>query len=214
MKLIWIVALLGLSLSAFAERVRTLTVDDKKMYPVYLMMGRSTVLSFEEKPKKVVIGNKNYYELEFVEGKSHITLQPQGNVTTNMFVYGAKNVYGFILKTRSVGGYDDLIKVKWKDDKKFKRVKGKLLKVPFFKEKIINKSIYLGKLKIFVKRALKIKKDSYALDLEFLNTGKNKVNLDNIRIQQKEVKDTLKIQRSFLKKIILALEKSLDFDYS
>jgi hypothetical protein len=96
---------------AHAGVVRTIYVDSKTMSPIHLKLGESTLLRFNEKPKKVVIGNANYFNVEFVE--SDVTIQPLGRNSTNLFVYCEDHTYGFLL---NVGpqGYDDLVLVKWK----------------------------------------------------------------------------------------------------
>ncbi|MEK6774183.1 MAG: hypothetical protein AABY64_09595 [Bdellovibrionota bacterium] len=80
-----------------AGTVRTAYSDGVTMLPVNLRMGQSTILRFFEKPRKVVLGNSNYYSVEFID--NDLAIQPLGAVTTNCFVYGVKNVYGFILRT-------------------------------------------------------------------------------------------------------------------
>lgn len=96
--------------SAAASSVRTLGVNNGSMAPVYLRMGKSTVLRFTEKPKKVVIGNQNYYGLEFIE--NDVAIQPLGSVATNLFVYTENHTYGFLLTPGE--RYDDLVFVRWR----------------------------------------------------------------------------------------------------
>ena len=98
------------AISAFASQVRTLGVNNETMAPVFLKMGKSTVLRFVDKPKKVVIGNKNYYGLEFIE--NDVAIQPLGSVATNLFVYTEHHTYGFLLTPGEK--YDDLVFVRWK----------------------------------------------------------------------------------------------------
>jgi hypothetical protein len=95
---------------AFASNVRTLAVDNQAMAPVFLRMGKSTVLRFPEKPKKVVVGNQNYYGLEFID--NDVAIQPLGAVGTNLFVYTEGHTYGFLLTPGE--RYDDLVFVRWK----------------------------------------------------------------------------------------------------
>ena len=112
---------------ALAGRVRDIHSNDRKMNPIYLSMGQSTVLRFEERPRKAVIGNRNYYNLEFVVGSKDITIQPLAQVSTNLFIYTKNKTYGFILRPRSHGPYDDLVNVYWKEGPKIFRVKAKIL---------------------------------------------------------------------------------------
>src|SRR5688572_1194457 len=81
---------------AMAGQVRTLYTNDRMMRTVYLAMGRSTILRFDEKPKTAVIGNQNYFNVEYIG--NDLTIQPQGIVATNLFVYTESQTYGLILK--------------------------------------------------------------------------------------------------------------------
>ena len=109
---IWISILLCVPVVARAGGIRTVQVNDKKMQRIYLKMGRATVLRFASKPKKVVIGNQNYYAVEFID--NDLTIQPQGRVATNLFVYTPYRTYGFNLRVCSNCRSDDLVFVKWK----------------------------------------------------------------------------------------------------
>ena len=55
-----------ISVSAFAGKIRTIEVSSKRMESIYLKLGQSTVLRFRETPKKVVVGNQNYFSVEFI----------------------------------------------------------------------------------------------------------------------------------------------------
>ena len=85
------------------------------MNPVHLGMGQSTVLRFQDKPRKIVLGNKNYYNLEFIKGQQDVTIQPLATVKTNLFVYTERKTYGFLLHPLARGVYDDLINVYWRE---------------------------------------------------------------------------------------------------
>ena len=110
----WLCLLIGLFTSQvlFAGTVRTVSVNNGAMAAIYLRMGKSTVLRFSEKPKKVVVGNQNYYGLEFIE--NDLAIQPLGAVATNLFVYTQNHTYGFLLTPGE--RYDDLVFVRWKYD--------------------------------------------------------------------------------------------------
>lgn len=105
---------LGLALlvspNLFGSSVRSVAVNNDAMAPIFLKMGKSTVLRFIDKPKKVVIGNQNYYGLEFIE--NDVAIQPIGVVGTNLFVYTEHHTYGFLLTPGE--RYDDLVFVRWK----------------------------------------------------------------------------------------------------
>ena len=78
------------SLNSFAGQIRTIHMNPDKMRLVNLRMGQSTVLRFTDKPKKIVIGNQNYYSVEFIE--NDVTIQPLGRVKTNLFIYPPQEV--------------------------------------------------------------------------------------------------------------------------
>ena len=99
-----------LPITSFAGRVRTLPANSQEMSTIHLMTGRSTVLRFSSPPKKVVVGNQNYFSIEFID--SDVTLQPLANTTSNLFVYGDGFNYGFILKVDGASDYDDLVFVR------------------------------------------------------------------------------------------------------
>ena len=101
--------------AALSGSIKEARIDDNKMQPVTLRMGKSTILRFEDKPQKVVVGNQNYLNIEYIA--NDVTIQPLGRVTTNLFVYTKKRVFGFILTVSVSGDYDDLIKVFWQKSK-------------------------------------------------------------------------------------------------
>ena len=99
-----------MSSAVWAGTVRTVGVNNGGMTPIYLKMGKSTVLRFVEKPKKVVIGNQNVYGLEFID--NDVAIQPMGPVATNLFVYTQTHTYGFLLTPGE--RYDDLVFIHWR----------------------------------------------------------------------------------------------------
>ena len=121
MKLFVVVCvLLCCPLTAIANGIRTVQVNANKMQLIYLKMGRATVLRFTAKPKKVVIGNQNYFSVEFID--NDLTIQPQGKVKTNLFVYTPYRTYGFILRVCNSCRADDLVFVKWKSNYQWPKV--------------------------------------------------------------------------------------------
>lgn len=107
--------ILSYSVEIFAQRkeIREVDTNDHLMKVVNLTMGRSTVLSFQEKPVKVISGNSNYFNVEFVG--NDLTLQPLAPVETNLFVYTEKGTkFGFLLKVGPVYLYDDILYIRWK----------------------------------------------------------------------------------------------------
>lgn len=116
--LAWV--MLCCSTVAIASSIRTVQVNDRKMQLVYLKLGRATVLRFTAKPKKVVIGNQNYFSVEFID--NDLTIQPLGKVETNLFVYTPYRTYGFVLRVCSSCRTDDLVFVKWKSNYQWPKV--------------------------------------------------------------------------------------------
>ncbi len=110
-----------LSINSFAGKIKTITVGPYKMGTVYLSTGRSTVLTFERPPKKIIVGNSNYFNIEFTG--IDVTIQPLSNIESNIFIYTDKLRYGVILKPGNPKKYDDLVYLKWKAPKKVKKKK-------------------------------------------------------------------------------------------
>jgi hypothetical protein len=162
-----------ISVSAFAGKIRTIEVSSKRMEPIYLKLGQSTVLRFRETPKKVVVGNQNYFNVEFIG--NDITVQPQGAVKTNLFVYGEYHTFGFILNAGSYSQYDDLVNVRWKSPRLRLKKKRKL------SQKNVRKKISLkSKIICETKSITEIKPNVYVLDFKIINQGKKVVNIKDI----------------------------------
>ncbi|MDH4468013.1 MAG: hypothetical protein QE271_08145 [Bacteriovoracaceae bacterium] len=113
-KLVLVCFVMG-SVNVYAKRkeIREVFTNDHEMKAINLTMGRSTVLSFNDKPVKVVAGNSNYFNIEYVG--TDLTIQPLAKVETNLFIYTqSKNKYGFHLKVGALQNYDDMVYVRWK----------------------------------------------------------------------------------------------------
>ncbi|MCB0308574.1 MAG: hypothetical protein KDD48_04325 [Bdellovibrionales bacterium] len=108
-----------------AGHVRTITLDGRNMKTVYLSLGQSTIVRFPEKPNKVIVGNTNFFNVEFVE--TDVAIQPKGITNSNLFVYGQERTYGLLLKVKSGRHYDDLVHVRWKESKLTQSSKDKSL---------------------------------------------------------------------------------------
>lgn len=177
-RLILGVALLSFSTSIFAQRkeIREVDTNDRLMKVVNLTMGRSTVISFEHKPLKIVSGNSNYFNVEFVG--NDLTIQPLAPIETNLFVYTEKGTkFGFILKVGPLNLYDDIIYIKWKTQNEIllKSLKPQKELQPF--------RLFLADgLEINVKKFLRLGEiKSYLIDLEILNKG-DKLKTSNLDI--------------------------------
>ncbi|MCT4642789.1 MAG: DUF5067 domain-containing protein [Bacteriovoracaceae bacterium] len=197
---------------AFAGTVRTIKTDDKKMNRIYLKMGQSTVLRFQDdKPRKVVIGNLNYYNVEFVKGTKDVTLQPLGTVKTNLFVYCQKNTYGFLISTSNYGKYDDLVNVKWQPPLQRIRVKAKIIVINNKRSEKINKMLILNnqlKVSSFIVQSYKDKKSVF-IDFKITNTTKKEIRMNDFNVFATRSNKKLEYQKLVLEKIKIAPEEKI-----
>lgn len=167
-------------INSWAGGIRTIEVNSKEMRNIYLKMGQSTVLRFRERPKKVVLGNSNYHHVEFIE--NDLTIQPQANVPTNMFVYGEYHTFGFNLKM-GTSHFDDLVNVRWKSQAlpKFEPKKNKTLRKTV---KTVGESFAVGKdVEITIKEVRQNPGiGSTIVDCEVKNTGKTKLHTKDLKL--------------------------------
>ncbi len=172
---------LFLGCHAYAGNVRTVEANGSKMIPIYLRMGRSTVLRFQEKPKKVVLGNSNYYGIEFTD--KDIAVQPRGAVATNLFVYSAKHTYGFLLRPSSER-YDDLVHVYWEDKNSSDPMKPAILVSPIHVVSNPHVAFRVGHLLgVKVDRIEQFRGRSfYLIDLTVRNISTNAVSLSGLQV--------------------------------
>lgn len=201
-------------------RVRDVYIAPNEMGVINLRMGQSTVLRFQEKPKKVVIGNQNYFNVEFIE--NDVTIQPLGVASTNLFVYGEYNTYGIILKVNGSGEYDDLAFVK----RGFKIVssvtKNEIKKSNKYEYAIkgkIGKDITLSSGKLIFYRALNL----YILDLELSNKS-NVLDQNKLKVsttiggkvygEVKTIFDENKDKGILRARILIQIPKKKDFTLS
>lgn len=212
-------ALLLNSFGTFARRsqIREVNTNDHLMKVVNLTMGRSTVISFQDKPVKVISGNSNYFNVEFVG--NDLTLQPLAPVETNLFVYTEKGVkFGFLLKVGSASNYDDILYVKWKSQN--------AIKMSTLKPQKVLKSFTLkvDGLEIKVRKFFRLNEfKSYVFDFEVINKKKNQIKTDHIQIflgqsnrrftRQTLVweKDTIASKQTSKGRVLALLEQSQNF---
>ncbi len=213
------VALLSFSTSIFAQRkeIREVDTNDRLMKVVNLTMGRSTVISFEHKPLKIVSGNSNYFNVEFVG--NDLTIQPLAPIETNLFVYTEKGTkFGFILKVGPLSLYDDILYIKWKTQNEIllKSLKPQKVLQPF-------KLFLADGLEINVKKFLRLGEiKSYLIDLEILNKG-DKLKTSNLdifasRSNQRFIGQKLVFEKDEIKKnertkarVLTRIEQTQDF---
>ncbi len=167
-----------LTISNVNALVREVGVSSNEMATLSLRMGQSTVLRFNEQPVKGVVGNQNYYNVEFIQNTNDVTIQPLGEVSTNLFIYCKHHTYGFLLKTTKNGKYDDLVKVRWNsrpssyayNNKSKKRVT--TFSIKFSIKNVINFSVeditYNSLAKLWI------------IDLNVNNIGQDDVELKNV----------------------------------
>ena len=166
---------------AWASGIRTAYVNNTKMQPIYLKMGKASVLRFAEKPKKVVIGNQNYYSIEFID--NDLTIQPLGRVETNLFVYTPYHTYGFILRVCSSCRYDDLVYVKWKSKYRPPIKPKKVAKrIPGFKAIGLRFSVGGGISATVIKTIADSSRQLRLVDLQLKNSRRVKIDITSARI--------------------------------
>ena len=143
--------------AALSGSIKEARINDNEMQPVTLRMGKSTVLRFEDKPERIVVGNQNYLNIEYVA--NDVTIQPLAPMTTNLFVYTKKKTYGFIVTVSKKGDYDDLIKVFWKRPR---QKNGLHPEISLVSDKGIRAS---------VEKVDKLNKRGWMADILLINTG-------------------------------------------
>lgn len=216
---IWLIFSVSLQARQDIFEVET---NDRIMKVVNLTLGRSTVLSFDDKPVKVVLGNSNYFNVEFIG--NDLTIQPLASIETNLFVYTQKqSKYGFIIRVGNTSLYNDIIYVKWKSPKSDvakDKIEIVTLKVrPVQKVVLINKGIEIKLVKITKLKGA----ETYLFDFMIRNIGKNIFPLNSIDLyvtqagkrilEQKLVleKDQLRANEALRARIITKMEKSKSF---
>lgn len=195
--ILWVIQI-ALIQYCFAGRVRNLLVGDNTMEIINLRMGRSTILRFNDTPQKIVVGNQNYFNIEFIG--NDVTIQPQAQVTTNLFVYGKYHTYGFILQVGQLNNYDDRVDIRRKPVHFINHSKKTVSKQDFKSKNIAIKNIILDQqLKMSV---MPLNRDEsrnlFILDLEVENLTNKKINLNQLKASLSN-KNKLKKQTFILK---------------
>lgn len=203
---------------ALRSEIREVNTNDRLMKVVNLTMGRSTILSFQDKPVKVVSGNSNYFNVEFVG--NDLTLQPLAPVETNLFVYTEKGLkFGFLLKVGPTYSYDDILYIRWKSQSEILMMSLKPQKIlqPF--KLFVRKDIEIN-----VRRFIRLGEiKTYLFDFEVINKGKDKLKTPSIdifvgRSNQRFIGQKLVWEKEEIKKdditrarLITRIEQAQDF---
>ena len=102
-----------------AKDARTVRMTDKKMEPVFVPVGKTTILSFTTRPTKVILGNQGLFGIEYVEQDLAVSPLKVG-AHSNLFVYLEGRRFGFDLRTASSDGGDEIILVRDAEERKLK----------------------------------------------------------------------------------------------
>lgn len=211
--LVFTLSLVLVNFYAYPEKIRTVWVNDTKMQSINLKMGRASILRFLEPPKKVVVGNQNYYSIEFIE--NDLTIQPLEDVETNLFVYTPYHTYGFILHVCYDCHYDDLVFVRWRPKYLSTQFVGKKKKSHEIKKqgnRETKKPVFPIPMKFnvddvlsveVVKITLSHRRSVRIIDLNIKNMGVAREDLSSLRILASRKKIPLKHQSYVVEKRLL-----------
>ncbi|MDB9787161.1 hypothetical protein OAB57_03570 [Bacteriovoracaceae bacterium] len=168
------ICLLAVLLSniAVAGSIRTIRMDSKKMKNIYLKLGQSTILRFKDTPQKVVVGNQNYFNIEFIG--NDITIQPQAQLRTNLFVYSEHRTYGLILNSVNGARYDDLVNINWKSRPRI------LKKRSLIKRKLKGVISLDKKIHCYLKSIVEIKRGLFVIDFTIINNSRKIVRSETL----------------------------------
>ena len=217
-----IVYIFLLNHAAYAGGVRSIYVKANSVEPIYLSMGKSTILRFKDRPKKVVIGNQNYFGVEFIE--NDIALQPHGQIKTNMFVYTESRTYGFYLIVGQ-GRSDDLAKIEWQPDEMKSNLESKKIITMISVKKINDIAVILKNTLKLTPYLIQYSPECrmYILDMAIENLSKQEISLSNLSAliakdktslaKQILVKanETIKANEKTRLRLFFASDKKLDF---
>lgn len=173
--------------SAWGKEVKTVNLSENQIYQVKLALGKTTLLRFDEKPQKIIIGNKNYFNVE--NTGQDVALQPLGRITTNMFVYTEKQTFSFDLLACENCHSDDflIIRKKTENSPAFNPVA-----IESFREASVRCEIRLKSISIVFRR-VKTKRDVILLDFEVTGSEKipiaSKLILIDVLAKGKSLKD-------------------------
>jgi len=200
-KFIIFVFIVSISINAYARKeIREVYTNDRVIKPIYLALGRSTILKFREKPTNVVVGNKNYYNIEYIN--NDLTIQPLGAVNTNLFVYTEnKRTYALLLKIVPPNRYDDIVHIRWKSHFSLmgnNQKSNKRKKIVKFEPMTLDIE---GLLKIKIDKLIRTtKENSYFLQFSITNQTGRKISTNKIDIFLTRSNKRLDSQKLFFRK--------------
>ncbi len=101
-------ALLPIS-PAYAGQIRRAELSQDRPLIVRVAPGRTTVLSFSVRPEKVVPGNPQALEINFLS--RDLTIRPLGAHPGNIIIYTKSARYVVLLQLTSESQYDDVVNI-------------------------------------------------------------------------------------------------------
>jgi hypothetical protein len=163
------------SLYVYGRDIKTVNLSENEIYPLKLVLGKTTLLRFSEKPQKIIFGNKNYFNIE--SSDKDVAIQPLSQVSTNMFVYTEKQTFGFDVTVCESCSGDDFIKVFAKTGKQ--KDEYQVIEIEEFEEKPFKKDISLKDLRFSFH---KVKSKSDLVLIDFFVTSKKPSIAKNIKV--------------------------------
>ena len=163
------------SLYAYGRDIKTVNLTENEIYPLKLVLGKTTLLRFSEKPLKIIFGNKNYFNIE--NSETDVAIQPLSRVSTNMFVYTEKQTFGFDVSVCEACRGDDFIKVFPRTERLQELYQQ--FELDELKDRSFKKEIALKDLKITFE---KVKSKSNLILIDFYVTAKKSTSSKAIKI--------------------------------
>ncbi len=165
--------------------VRTLFMNDTEMEAIRLALGKSTILRFQDRPKKIVLGDRDSYKIDFID--NDLTIQLKGFNSTNLFVYTEKHVYGFLLLPSKPEDYDDIVNIHRKHGGKSYKLTSP---APVFRQPLNFK----------VQRIRRIGNNLFSAVLFVQNRTKHRIGTSRINIFATVNNKRLPLQKTYFKK--------------
>jgi len=117
--------------------VRKLYLQDSSIGVIRVSPGYSTLIELPQKPKKVIVGNQNHFQVEFTGNR--VAIKPLSNIgKTNLFILTNDDRFNFTLIITEPARVDYVVKVIRKSSqstksieirKRYKNLELKLLKI-------------------------------------------------------------------------------------